>query len=63
MTTTVKVSAHLSDDKAVSILIENDNAAKNYVLQNGEEREFYAYDDTKITVNEFTKVKVENESN
>ena len=55
MTTTVKVMAHCSSDKQVSVNISSDSGAENHVLQDGEEAEYYAYDDRVISVKEVVK--------
>ncbi len=52
MTTTVKVTAHCSSDKEVQIHVSGTIDA---VLQDGESKEVYAYDDRVISVKEVLK--------
>lgn len=58
MTTTIKVSAHCSDDKEVQVSITdsvNGNVKENFVLQNGETADRVVYDDLVISVLERKK--------
>lgn len=55
MTTTVKIEAHCASTKEVAISIEDGNALQQIVLQDGENREVYAYDARRITVYEREK--------
>jgi O-glycosyl hydrolase len=58
MTTTVKVSAHCSDDKEVQVSIADSvsgNVRENFVLQNGETADRVVYDDLVISVLERKK--------
>lgn len=58
MTTTIKVSAHCSDDKEVQVSITDSvsgNAKENFVLQNGETADRVVYDDLVISVLERKK--------
>ena len=53
MTTTVKVSAHVSKGKEAVVEIRNDeNVEKLYVLQDTQEWEGHVYDDRVVTVYE-----------
>ena len=61
MTTTVKVSAHCDPKKVqvsvgiTSVGITSEGSGENHVLQDGEEREFFVYDDRKVVVQEVDK--------
>lgn len=57
MTTTVKISAHLSSEKEVRALIRDDQGAvlEELVLQDGETAERYVYDERRIEVREVVK--------
>ena len=56
MTSTVKISAHCSDEKEVKItLVGFDGAEKVVKLPNGEEASFYIYDHRSIAVEETLK--------
>lgn len=58
MTTTVKVSAHCSDDKEVQVAIADSvsgNVRENFILQNGETADRVVYDDLVISVLERKK--------
>ncbi len=58
MTTTVKVSAHCSDDKEVQVAISDrvsGNVRENLILQNGETADRVVYDDLVISVLERKK--------
>lgn len=53
MTTVVKVAAHCSNKKQVVVQIhENDELAEEVIMQDGESKEFYAYDSRVISVKE-----------
>lgn len=54
MTTTVKITAHVSPDKEVEVLVSGE---RDRILQDGESCELYAYDAREITVREILKVK------
>ena len=55
MTTTVKVEAHLSSEKEVRVSINTENTGEVYILQDGENGEYYVYDDREISVKEVVK--------
>lgn len=55
MTTTVIVEAHCDDKTEVSIVRGSENTGESYVLQDGETKELYVYDDFQITVREVPK--------
>lgn len=55
MTTTVKIEAHCSDDKEVSVSINSVQSGENHKLQDGEAGEYIVYDDREITVKEVLK--------
>lgn len=58
MTTTIKVSAHCSDDKEVQVSISDmvsGNVRENLILQNGETADRVVYDDLMISVVERKK--------
>ncbi len=52
MTTSVKVKACCSDDREVVVNAGSDQAV---VMQNGEEKEFFSYDDRVVAVRERMK--------
>ena len=54
MTSTVKVTAHCSDDKHVEVSLNGETQA---VIQNGESKDFYVYDDREISVKEVLKAE------
>ncbi len=56
MTTVVKVRACCSKEKQVEVTVNSAAGREHYVLQDGEEKELYAYDDRVVTVNEVLKV-------
>ena len=56
MTTTVKISAHLSTDKYVKVSVTEDKTEpQTWELEDGEELEVSAYDGREITVKEVEK--------
>lgn len=58
MTTTIKVSAHCSDDKEVQIGISDKVSGvvrEEFVLQNGETADRVVYDDLVLSVHERKK--------
>ena len=56
MTTTVKITAHTSEDLEVNVqLTENGALVETLTLQNGESAERYVYGGRVITVNEIEK--------
>lgn len=58
MTTTVKIYAHCSDDKEVTIKIRDTIAPEQTItLQNGDQIEVYAYDEREISIKEVLKGK------
>jgi hypothetical protein len=58
MTSTVKIDAHLSDDKEVRIVIANqDQLVEEFTIQNGESATRYIHDDRVIIVKEMLKEK------
>lgn len=61
MTSTVKITAHCSNDKEVRVfrLEDNDNSLNHYLttVQNGETQEFSIYDDFFIIAQEVLKTQ------
>lgn len=58
MTTSIKVSAHCSDDKEVQIVISDavsGNVRENLIIQNGEVADRVVYDDLLVSVSERKK--------
>ena len=57
MTTTVKIEAHCSDNKEVSVNISEgtEDSGRVFTLQNGEIAERYVYDERTISVREILK--------
>lgn len=56
MTTSVKVSAHLSSEKEVRVkIMDGDSLAEVIVLQDGESKELLVYDGLKVVVEEQPK--------
>ena len=56
MTTTVRIDAHLANDKEVSVSILGDSGEiEHFVLQDGESEERHVYDDRIIMVKEVMK--------
>jgi len=59
MTSRVEVFAHCSDNKEV-VVIQTDNVDPNFnertLIQNGENKSFYIYDDRVVTAQEVLKV-------
>jgi len=56
MTTTIKVSAHCSEDTEVRIVIEdNYDGRQVFILNNGEEWQGYIYGDLCCAIGEFKK--------
>ena len=56
MTSTVKITAHCASTKEVVISLDNgDYTAELHILQDGETKELYVYDERSITVRERVK--------
>lgn len=58
MTTTVKIHAHCSGDKEVTVSIadkQNGNVKEVFTLQDGEQADLVVYDDLQISVSEVLK--------
>lgn len=55
MTTTVKIEAHCSDDKEVTIVIRDGLDIDIFTLQNCETAERYVYDAREISIKEVLK--------
>lgn len=56
MTTTVKISAHMSTDKIVEVSVkENGTEIEAFTLEDGEEMDVHAYDEREISVKEVLK--------
>lgn len=56
MTTTVKISAHVSAEKEVRAKItDGDTVVEEFAMQDGESAERYVYDGRKIEVQEAVK--------
>lgn len=56
MTSVVKVAAHCSDNKEVHVVVSRgDEVVETFVLQNGETKEVYVYDDRVVSTYELLK--------
>jgi hypothetical protein len=58
MTSTVKIDAHLSDDKEVRVVVaSNDKLVEEFTIQNGQSATRHIHDDLVIIVKEMVKEK------
>lgn len=56
MTSIAKVAAHCSDNKEVHVVVtRGDDVVETFVLQNGETKEVYVYDDRVVSTYEMLK--------